>query len=69
MKKAISGSDWITPPKSFPYMLKRDTKVFRFVCELKEPVDQTILQHALDKTVRYSLYTVRYSRREYSGII
>ena len=40
-----------------PTCSKRDTKVFRFVCELKEPVDQTILQHALDKTVEvFPLY-------------
>lgn len=30
---------------------KRDTKVFRFACELYEPVDPQILQAALDKTV------------------
>ena len=34
-----------------PTCTKRDTKVFRFVCELKEPIDKNILQHALDKTV------------------
>ena len=30
----------------------RDAKVFRFVCELYEPVDSEILRHALDKTVK-----------------
>ena len=36
---------------------KRDTKVFRFVCDLKEPVDKTVLQHALDKTIEsFPLY-------------
>ncbi len=30
---------------------KRDTKVFRFACELKETVDPDILQSALDKTL------------------
>lgn len=36
---------------------KRDTKVFRFVCDLKEPVDRTVLQHALDKTMEsFPLY-------------
>jgi len=30
----------------------RDTKVFRFFCELREPVDPVILQSALDKTIR-----------------
>jgi len=29
----------------------RDSKVFRFFCELKEPVDARVLQSALDKTV------------------
>lgn len=29
-----------------------DTRVFRIVCELTEPVDPVTLQHALDKTVR-----------------
>lgn len=43
----------IFPPTSS----KRDTKVFRFVCDLKEPVDRTVLQHALDKTVEaFPLY-------------
>lgn len=31
---------------------KLDTKVFRFVCQLKEPVDGRILQEALDKTIK-----------------
>ena len=30
---------------------KRDTKVFRFVCELHEPVNAQILQEALDQTM------------------
>lgn len=30
---------------------KRDPKVFRFACELKEPVDQAILQQAAEKTL------------------
>ena len=29
----------------------KDSKVFRFFCELNEPVDQNILQDALDKTL------------------
>ncbi len=30
---------------------KKDTRVFRFYCQLREPVDSTLLQEALDKTV------------------
>lgn len=37
----------IFPPTSN----RRDTKVFRFACELHEPVDPEILQQALDRTV------------------
>lgn len=34
-----------------------DSKVFRFVCELREPVDPQLLQNALDKTVeRFPMY-------------
>lgn len=34
-----------------------DSKVFRFVCELREPVDPQLLQDALDKTVeRFPMY-------------
>ena len=43
----------IFPPTSS----KRSTKVFRFVCELIEPVDGVVLQHALEKTVEvFPLY-------------
>ena len=45
-----------------PTSSKRDTKVFRFVCELTEPVDGDVLQHALDKTVKifpHYLYTIK----------
>lgn len=36
---------------------KRDTRVFRFYCKLKEAVDGNILQSALDQTIRkYPLY-------------
>lgn len=31
---------------------KRDTRVFRFSCELKETIDGMLLQKALDKTVQ-----------------
>lgn len=37
----------IFPPTSN----ERDTKVFRFVCELKDEIDQNILQEALNKTM------------------
>lgn len=39
-----------------PNTNERDTKVFRFVCELKEVVDKDILQQALDNTI--SLFPV-----------
>lgn len=43
----------IFPPTS----TNRDTKVFRFVCELNEPVDSTFLQDALDETIQeFPLY-------------
>lgn len=43
----------IFPPTS----TKRDTKVFRFVCELTEPVDSGILQSALEETIQeFPLY-------------
>lgn len=43
----------IFPPTSS----KRDTKVFRFVCELTEAVDSEILQQALDETIlEFPLY-------------
>ena len=36
---------------------RRDTKVFRFACELLEPVDPDVLQHALDQTMeRFPFY-------------
>jgi NRPS condensation-like uncharacterized protein len=34
-----------------PATTERDTKVFRFVCELKEEIDKDILQKALDATL------------------
>jgi len=30
---------------------KRDTRVFRFYCELKEDIQQEILQKAVDRTL------------------
>ncbi len=36
---------------------KKDTRVFRFSCELKEAVKEEVLQHALDQTVeKYPLF-------------
>ena len=36
---------------------KKDTRVFRFYCQLKESVDGPLLQQALDKTMeKYPLY-------------
>ncbi|MBE6139408.1 MAG: hypothetical protein E7174_02760 [Firmicutes bacterium] len=34
-----------------PNINKKDSKVFRFACELYEDIDKTILQNALDKTL------------------
>ncbi len=47
----------IFPPNSS----KRDTKVFRFTCELVEDVDEAVLQHALEKKQHSSFrYIVPY---------
>lgn len=43
----LDNAGKIFPPTS----TKRDTKVFRFACELTEPVNATILQTALDRTL------------------
>ena len=44
----------IFPPTSN----KRDTKVFRFACELKSPVEPRLLQQALDETmIRFPYYS------------
>ena len=49
------GSHWRkldNAAKIFPATSnKKDTRVFRFYCELKEPVNGSILQSALDKTI------------------
>lgn len=38
---------------AFPLVTgKNDTRVFRFYCLLKEEVDKTVLQEALDETVK-----------------
>lgn len=44
--------------KIFPAVSnRRDTRVFRFYCECKEPVESTALQEALDKTIdQYPLF-------------
>lgn len=42
-----------------PNTSERDTKVFRFVCELKDTIDKDILQKALDNTmVLFPMYSV-----------
>ena len=43
---------------AFPMVTgKDDTRVFRFYCELKETVDETTLQEALDQTMKtYPLF-------------
>ena len=43
-----------TAAKIFPCTSgRRDTKVFRFVCELNEPVDPALLQAAVEETVDF----------------
>lgn len=42
-----------------PNTNERDTKVFRFVCELKEDIDKEVLQKALDNTILlFPMYSV-----------
>lgn len=63
MRKNKQWSSLDNAAKIFaPTSSKRDTKVFRFACELTEPVDGDVLQHALDKTVKafpHYLYTIK----------
>ena len=58
MKPAKSWSRLDNAAKIFPpTSSKRDSKVFRFVCELDETVDVKALQKALDKTLtEFSFY-------------
>ena len=58
MKPVKSWSRLDNAAKIFPpTSSKRDSKVFRFVCELYETVDAKTLQRALDKTVtRFPFY-------------
>ena len=49
----------IFPPNSN----ERDTKVFRFVCELKDDIDRNILQEAVDKTLLLFLFYQSVLRR------
>ena len=55
MAKPKKYRDWVkldNAAKVFPSTTdKRDSKVFRFTCELKEQVDAQILQKALDETL------------------
>ena len=48
---------------------KKDPKVFRFSCELTEPVDGQTLQFALDQTMEKFPFTAPYSNGGYFGII
>lgn len=51
-RKPIEWAKLDNAAKIFPPTTNEiDTKVFRFVCELKEEVDKEILQSALDKTL------------------
>lgn len=57
-KKVSEWSRLDNAAKIFPPNSKnRDTKVFRFACELYEPVDRNVLQNALDITIEaFPLY-------------
>lgn len=48
---------------------KKDPKVFRFSCELTEPVDGQTLQFALIRPWKNFLFTAPYSNGGYFGII
>lgn len=54
-KRAKQDRSWSrldNAAKVFPSTTgKRDTKVFRFACELYQPVDEALLQQALERTV------------------
>lgn len=58
-KKTRRWSKLDNAAKIFPSTSnKRDTKVFRFACELYEEIEPHILQSALDKTIKlFPLYT------------
>ena len=48
---------------------KKDTRVFRFYCELKEPVEGKALQAALDKTMEKYPVSCPSCAKACSGII
>lgn len=48
---------------------KRDTRVFRFYCELKEDIQQEILQKAVDRTLKNIRSFCPCCERDCSGII
>ncbi len=51
-KKPIEWTRLDNAAKIFPPTTnERDTKVFRFVCELKDEIDPAVLQEALNKTI------------------
>ena len=51
-KKPVQWTRLDNAAKIFPPNTnEKDTKVFRFVCELKEEVDREILQEAVNKTI------------------
>ncbi len=51
-KKIASWSKLDNAAKIFPSTSnKRDTKVFRFACELYDQIDPTVLQQSLDQTI------------------
>ncbi len=67
------GSHWRkldNAAKIFPATSnKKDTRVFRFYCELKDPTDGSILQSALDKTIDKYLFSYPSCVKAFSGII
>lgn len=59
-KKPVEWTRLDNAAKIFPPNTnEKDTKVFRFVCELKETIDKDILQNALDSTMLlFPMYSV-----------
>ena len=49
---------------------KKDTRVFRFYCIMKEDVKEEILQQAVEKALeKYPLFFVGHAKKACSGII
>ncbi len=63
--RRLDNAAKIFPPTSG----KRDPKVFRFACELREPVEPEILQTALDVTMELFSRIPQCCGTGFSGII